>query len=270
MPAVPLLLVDGTGLAWRAACGFPARIRSRSGVDITAVFGFFALLRKTHRELMPHAEIAVCFDSETAPNPRRDAFAGYKARTAGRRAHPPYEWHDAICAGLDALSIQWCESRAYEADDDIATLTASLGTRRVMVMSADHDFLQLVDRRVRLITPRRIYAVGDVVDRFAVHPRQWCDFRALTGDPSDCIPGVFGIGPKRAAYVLHRSRALEDARIPDTWWGRRLRDEHDEALRWRELIRLRRDQDVAVDPRGARTPELPKAAEICELLGLWS
>lgn len=269
MPVVPLLLVDGTGLAWRAACGFPARIRSRSGIDITAVFGFFALLRKTHRELLPNAEIVVCFDSEIAPNPRRDAFAGYKARNVEPRDHPPYEWHDVICAGLDALSIQWCEAQAYEADDDIATLVESQGGRRVAVMSADHDLIQLVARSVRLITPRRVYGVGDVLDRFAVHPRQWCDYRALTGDPSDSIPGVFGIGPKRAASLLHRRRALEDARIPDTWWGRRLREEHDNALRWRDLIRLRRDQDVALDRREVRTPEIPKAADICDVLELW-
>ena len=269
MPAVPLLIVDGTHLAWRAACGFPARIRSRSGTDITAVFGFFALLRKTHRELWPGAEIVVCFDSETAPNPRRDDFVDYKPWTPAPATPAPFPWFAAIGDGLDALSVQWCEAVAYEADDDIATLVAALAGRRIGIMSADHDFLQLVDRRVRLITPRRIYGVSDVIDRFAIHPRQWCDYRALTGDPSDNIPGIWGIGAQRAAYVLHRRRVLENARIPDTWWGRRLRDEHAAAVRWRELVRLRVDQDTGVDPTGHRTRELPRAAEVCELLGLW-
>jgi DNA polymerase-1 len=269
MPAVPLLIVDGTSLAWRAACGFPARIRSRSGVDITAVFGFFALLRKTHRELVPNAEIVVCFDSETAHNPRREQFAEYKPWTPSTRPHAPFEWHEAICLGLDGLSVRWCEARSYEADDDIATIVTALDGRSAAVMSADHDFIQLVTRRVRLVTPRRMYGVREVMDRFDVHPRQWCDYRALTGDPSDNIPGVRGIGPKRAAYVLHRYRSLEVARVPDNWWGRRITEAHADTLRWRDLVRLRRHQQVELQPTGRCTPELPKAAEVCELLGLW-
>lgn len=271
MPRVPLLVVDGTNLAWRAACGFPARIKSRSGIDITAAFGFFALLRKTHRELLPGSELVVCFDSEAAPNPRRDAYKEYKNRLGApdESNRAPFEWFPAIWEGLDALSIQWCETLAYEADDDIATLVAGATARAVGVMSSDHDFLQLVDRRVRLITPRRIYRTGDVVERWSVHPRQWCDFRALTGDPSDGIPGIRGIGPKRAAYVLHRRRALENARLPETWWGRRLEEKYEEALRWRDLLRLRSDQGVDIEPTGRRTRELPIAAHICEVLGLW-
>lgn len=270
MPRVPLLIVDGINLAWRASCGFPARIRSRSDVDITAVFGFFALLRKTHRQRCPDSEIIVCFDSEFAVNPRRDQFGDYKRGTsADERGRAPFEWIPSIYTGLDALSIQWTEARSYEADDDIATLASALAGRGVRVMSSDHDFLQLVERRVRLIAPRRTYGVGDIVERFSVHPRQWCDFRALTGDPSDNIPGVRGVGLKRAAYVLHKHRVLETARVPDTWWGRRIREEQDLAVRWRDLVRMRVDQDVGVEPTGRPTRELPLAAQICELLKLW-
>src|SRR5207245_2022762 len=120
------------------------------------------------------------------------------------------------------LSIPWCESASFEADDDIATLVALIEARRTAIMSMDYDFLQLVSRNVHVIAPWRTYAVGDVMSRFGIHPRQWCDYRALTGDPSDNVPGIRGIGPKRAAYVLHRRRVLETARIPDTWWGSRL------------------------------------------------
>lgn len=269
MPAVPLLVVDGTGLAWRAACGFPRRVRSRSGADITAVFGFFALLRKTHREVAPGSEVVVCFDSEVAKNPRTCLFPDYKARKAYPRQFTPFDWLPAIQDGLDLVSVQWCEARSWEADDDIASVVAGLDGRRAAVMSADRDFLQLVSRRARLITPTRVYRVGDVLERYSIHPAQWCDFRALTGDPSDNIPGVRGIGPKRAAYVLRGRRTLESARVPDTWWGRRVRGEHERALRWRDLIRLRSEQHVGVEPLARSTPELPKAADVCQMLRLW-
>ena len=270
MPVVPLLVVDGTGLAWRAACGFPRRVTSRSGIDITAVFGFFALLRKTHRELAAGSEIVVCFDSEHAVNPRLETFPGYKARKDYPRPFTPYDWLPTICQGLDLLSIAWCAAQTWEADDDIATLAARANNRRVAILSNDRDFLQLVDRRVRLITSTRTYRVGDVIDRYAVHPRQWCDYRALTGDSADDIPGIRGVGPRRAANLFHRHRTLETARIPDTWWGRRMRDELHTALGWRELIRLRTDQTVDIEWLGRRTPELPKAAELGEALRLWA
>lgn len=207
--------------------------------------------------------------SETATNPRRADYLDYKPWTPEPRDHTPFEWLPTIAGGLDAVSVQCSEARSYEADDDVATLAASASSRRVGIMSADQDFLQLVDRRVRLLTPRRIYSVADVVQRFDIHPRQWCDYRALTGDPSDNVRGIRDIGPKRAAYVLYRRRAIETARIPDTWWGRRLRDEQAAAIRWRDLMTLRTDQDVALAPTGHGTRELPKAAQICDLLSLW-
>lgn len=268
MPHHPLLVVDGMNLAWRAACGFPARITTRSGVDITAAFGFFALLRKTHREGFPNAEIVVAFDAETAHNPRRETFDRYKPWMPAP-SRTPFEWIPAIQDGLNALSIPWSDCHTYEADDHIATVIATAQPRSAVIMSADHDFVQLVGRRVRLLTPRRLFKVGDVFDRYGVHPRQWCDFRALTGDPSDNIPGIRGIGPTRARYVLHRGRTLDNARIPDTWWGRRIVDEHDAALRWREIIRLRPDQETTITPVDSPTPELPKAADVCRVLGLW-
>jgi DNA polymerase-1 len=233
------------------------------------VFGFFALVRKTHRELAPGSEIVVCFDSETATNPRRSHFPDYKAGKWYQRELTPFDWLPAIYEGLDRLSVQWCEAQSWEADDDIATLVGGINGRSAAIMSADRDFLQLVSRQVRLITPTRTYRVADVLERYSVHPTQWCDFRALTGDPSDNIPGVRGIGPKRAAYLLHRRRTLETARLPDNWWGRRLRDEYEQALQWRDLIRLQHDQRTGVECLGRPSPELPRAALVCELLDLW-
>lgn len=262
-------MVDGTGLGWRAACGFPRRVRSRGGADITAVFGFFALLRKTHRELAPGSEIVVCFDAEIAPNPRRSHFPNYKQRSAYPREFTPFDWLPVIFEGLELLSVPWCEAQRWEADDDIATLVSELDGRRGAVMSADRDFLQLVSRGVRLITPTRVYRVADVVERYSIHPGQWCDFRALMGDPSDNIPGIRGIGPKRASYLLRGRRTLETAHVPETWWGRRLVAEYEGALRWRDLIRLHRDQHVRLQPLARPTPELPKAADVCEILRLW-
>lgn len=205
--------------SWRAACGFPRRVCSRDGSDITAVFGFFALLRKTHREGAWFGDRRLLRLRDGGREPRTGQFPGYKARPAYPRDFTPFEWLATIQNGLDLLSVSWCEVQSWEADDDIASLVRRLHGRRAAIMPADHDFLQLVGRRVRVVTPRRAYRVADVIGHYAVHPSQWCDFRALMGDPSDNIPGVRGVGPKWAAQVLRGRRTLEWARVPNTWWG---------------------------------------------------
>ncbi|MBM7788788.1 5'-3' exonuclease [Tenggerimyces flavus] len=80
MAYVPLLLVDGHNLLWRAWYGFPARIRNRDKTrDVTGVFGFFALLRVATRDLPDQPEIVVVFDGENAWGERQEIHPQYKA-----------------------------------------------------------------------------------------------------------------------------------------------------------------------------------------------
>jgi DNA polymerase-1 len=107
---------------------------------------------------------------------------------------------------LTAVGITWIELHDHEADDVIATLThaATATGRPVACYSGDRDFLQLLDYpQVSIINPhRRRLAAAEVTSRYRVAPGQWPDYRALTGDPSDNIPGVPGVGPKTAAQLL--------------------------------------------------------------------
>jgi DNA polymerase-1 len=270
-----LVLVDGQNLLWRAAYGFPARIRTRAGEDVTAPFGFFALLRKGLRDFGHPSECLVVFDGESGWNQRLTAFPDYKA---GRRGGDvaPISWLPAVQSGLTELGIAWQGSVDCEADDVIATLTGSV-RRRVAVMSTDKDFHQLLSRRVsQLNTARgqahRLITALDVAERFRVAPEQWCDYVALLGDPSDGIPGIRGIGRKRAAVLLEGGARLEDlmplGRLVGAH-GRRLDREFDDALRWRTLVRLRTDAGVTVTPTGRPTPELPLAARVLEAQEIW-
>lgn len=202
----PLLVVDGHHLLYRSWWGFSdRRITSRDGSrDLTGVFGFLAILRKTHLEETPDHEIVVVFDGENAAATRQSQDAGYKANRADAD-HTPIRSLQMVKDGLDTAGVPWIELDDHEGDDVIATLTGTAvdDGREVICYSGDRDLLQLAAHSVTILNPaRRRITPDDVLTRHRVHPRQWPDFRALTGDPSDNIPGVRGIGPKTAADLL--------------------------------------------------------------------
>lgn len=275
-PETPwLVLVDGQNLLWRAAFGFPARIRTSAGVDVTAPFGFFALLRKALRDLGQPTECLVVFDGETGWNGRLAAFPAYKADR--RNADfSPLAWLPDLQEALTALGIAWQESLDCEADDVIATLAAT-ASRRVVVMSTDKDFHQLLSSRVSQLNTSRGAAHRMITDlgvheRFGIVPDQWCDYVALVGDRSDGIPGIWGIGRKRAAALLDGGGHLEDlertGRLVGAH-GRHLLEQFAAALRWRSLVRLRTDAGVTITVTGRPTPELPLAARVLVSHGIW-
>src|SRR5579859_2703916 len=108
MIMAPLVLVDGHNLLWRAAFGFPARITSRSGIDRTAIFGFFALARAATKYLDEQAEWVVCFDGQYGTKSRQSEDASYKSnRQQGDISH--LATLPSIKEGLALLGIQWVE-----------------------------------------------------------------------------------------------------------------------------------------------------------------
>ena len=272
----PLLAVDGHHLLYRSWWGFSdRRITSRDrSRDLTGVFGFLAILRKTHLEMAADHEIVVVFDGENAAASRRDHDSSYKA-TRADADHTPIKSLRMVKDGLDAAGIAWLELDDHEGDDVLATLThtARASNRAVTCYSGDRDLLQLAAATVTILTPaRRRITAEDVHARHRVTPAQWPDYRALTGDPSDNIPGVRGIGPKIAADLLAGGIHLDDLRDSGRLRGTRgqaVTNSWPHVLTWRDLIRL--DQHVSLnDPStGKPTPAMPRAATILEDLKLW-
>ncbi len=270
-----LLLVDGHNLLWRAAFGFPARITSRDSRDITAEFGFFALLRVGQRELS-EAECIVCFDGQYGPAKRQSLNPDYKA-TRIEADMSPIKALPAIKAGLESVGVLWIEFEDKEADDLIASLCAQSSPREAFIMSTDKDFSQLLDERVFILNTsrkqgHRIFRRDDLLQRHAVTPEQWCDFRALMGDPADNISGVPGIGKKTAARLLDGGKNLEEldqGRKAEGRAGLNLRERWSQVLRDRDLMRLKSDIKLASHLTGAATAELPTAAKVLEGISLW-
>ncbi|MEW1633510.1 5'-3' exonuclease H3TH domain-containing protein [Streptomyces sp. NPDC093801] len=282
VPPAPLLLVDGFNLLWRGHFGFPSPVFSLDkSRNLTGLFAFFALLRASIRDDLDVGPVEVCvvLDGERGSAGRKDADAGYKAnREETPAALEPLQFLAPMREALDGYGIAWVEIDDAEADDVIATLTRAHIDRPVRIMSADQDYYQLLDgERVRIINrsrkaSKRIITDVEVVDRYGVTPAQWPDYRALTGDVSDNIPGVKGVGAKTAAALLAGGITLDSLRDSGRLSGAKgeaIVRQWADVLRWRQLSRMRHDVATGWQPTGLPSPTLPKPADVVEKLGLW-
>jgi DNA polymerase-1 len=260
-----LFLVDGNNLLWRAAHGYPAPFAAGDGRDLTPLFRFITLLRRALGTYGVFAECVVCFDGADAWADRLDVDASYKSNRSYEDKDLSFMgWLPEIRAALDGAGVANLETADSEADDVIATLAARAGARPVRVLSTDRDYYQLIGPSTLVVNPRGRPALVDeaaLVAQFGVTARQWCDLRAIAGDPSDGIPGLAGIGMSKAALLLAGGKTLEDIRDA-------IEDHYEDALRWRDLIRLRTDVDLEFRPTGVATPRLPAPSAFCEALGL--
>ncbi|MBO0802841.1 MAG: hypothetical protein J2P25_07170 [Nocardiopsaceae bacterium] len=272
----PLMAVDGHHLLYRAWFGFSERrVMSSDGQDLTGVFGFIALLRKAHLEAAPDHEIVVAFDAENAAAARQARDSRYKESRAGAD-HTAIRSLGMVRQCLDAAGIRWAEVAGAEGDDLLATLTdaASADNRPVTCYSGDKDLYQLLSDEVSILTPaRRRVIAGDLPSSHGVTADQWPDYRALTGDPSDGIPGIRGIGPRTAASLLEGGIHLEHLRDSPRLSRPRCREiagRWDELVTWRDLIRLNTHVPLPDGLlSGWTTPPLPRAAEILDQVSLW-
>jgi 5'-3' exonuclease len=155
-------------------------------------------------------------DADWRPQWRVELISSYKAHrvadgTAGTEEVPDTlsPQVPVIEAVLDAVGIARVGVPGYEADDVIGTLAAR-APGQVAIVTGDRDLFQLVDdaRGVRVLYPRKGVGDCDLIDeaaieeRYGVAARQYADFAALRGDPSDGLPGVKGIGEKTAAQLV--------------------------------------------------------------------
>ncbi|WP_407671588.1 DNA polymerase I [Nocardia aurantiaca] len=200
-----LLLLDGHSLAYRAFYALPAEnFKTHSGQTTNAVYGFTAMLINLLRDEKP-THVAAAFDVSRKTF-RTEAFPEYKAN----RITTPDEFKGQVETTqevLGALGIPVMAIEGYEADDIIATLAAQAVPEgfRVLIVTGDRDALQLVDDNVTVLYPKKgvseltRFTPAAVEEKYGLTPRQYPDFAALRGDPSDNLPGIPGVGEKTAA-----------------------------------------------------------------------
>jgi len=212
----PLLVVDGDSLAHRAFHALPSSIRDGAGRPANMIVGFGNMLVTVWDSVRPRATV-VGFDTLTVPTYRHEAFAAYQS---GREFPPELtEQLDRLPELVGAMGFAWGKAPGYEADDFLgaAVATEEAAGGEAIVLTSDRDMFQLVSERTTVLQPTKgvseMTRVGpdEVRERYDVEPEQVPDFIALRGDPSGKLPGARGVGPKKAAAVLHQYGTLEAA-----------------------------------------------------------
>ncbi len=218
-----LLLIDGNAILHRAYHALPP-LTNTKGEVINAAYGFFSMLLNVLQDQKPEY-LVVCFD-RAAPTIRQNMYAGYHAH----RPQLPDDFVPQIVLVhelLEKMKVAVFELDGYEADDLIGTIAerSVKDTKdiEVVVLTGDRDMLQLVNPRVKVLMPligiskTILLDEAAVEEKYGVHPKQFIDYKALIGDPSDGYPGVTGIGPKTASSLLQKYGTFENLyqKIPD-------------------------------------------------------
>jgi 5'-3' exonuclease len=214
------LLVDAASLIYRALFSTPDTVRAPDGTPMNSAHGFLGMLGRLIADRDPDF-ICCAADEDWRPEWRVRLIETYKAE----RAEPDSPQAQAerqlapqvpvIFELLALCGIPVVGHPEYEAEDVIGTLAAR-APGRVAIVSGDRDLFQLVrDPVVFVLYPKRGVSDMDRVDeayveaRYGIPGRAYRDYAVLRGDPSDGLPGVRGIGEKRASALLARYGSLE-------------------------------------------------------------
>jgi DNA polymerase-1 len=264
-----VFLIDGNNFIYRAFHGLPS-LTAPGGTPVNAVHGFVRMVQAIRKDYAPEVLLAV-FD-HGGPGHRNALYPAYKAQ----RPPPPEDLVPQlplIRGATAALGLPMVEQPGVEADDIIATyaMQAQKAGKRVIIVSTDKDLMQLVDVGDEQRPPillwdsmkNRLIGPADVLEKWGVLPPRLGDLLALTGDSSDNIPGVPGIGPKTAAALLEEFGSLEQlltaAPTIKQQKRRELLETHAAGARLsRQLVELLRD--LTVPPLDTMTDKGPDPA----------
>ncbi|MFD7069417.1 DNA polymerase I [Streptomyces sp. NPDC059913] len=254
-----LLLMDGHSLAYRAFFALPAEnFTTGSGQPTNAVYGFASMLANTLRDEAP-THFAVAFDV-SRKTWRSEEFPEYKAN----RSKTPDEFRgqvELIGELLDAMHVDRFAVDGFEADDVIATLAtqAEAAGFEVLIVTGDRDSFQLITDNVTVLYPTKgvseltRFTPAKVEEKYGLSPRQYPDFAALRGDPSDNLPGIPGVGEKTAAKWINQfgsfDELVERAEEVKGKAGQNFRDHLDAVRLNRRLTEMVRDVELPKTPQ---------------------
>lgn len=213
-PIKHLVLIDGHHLMYRAYWAIPRTLKTSGGEQVNAVFGMASMLLHILRIEQPD-NLVVCFDAgeETFRHQENETYKDGRAETPDDF----YVQIPRIMQLVDAFGIPHTSNKQFEADDFLCTY-ATEGEKagmRVTIVTGDRDALQIATEKIRVAIPHSGYlkteylGPDEIFAKYGIRPDQVAAYKGLTGDASDNLPGVRGIGPKTASDLLQKYDTLE-------------------------------------------------------------
>lgn len=269
-------VIDGNSLMHRAFHAVPPTMNAPDGRPTNAIFGFLNMFLKMIDAFNPDG-VVVAFD-KGKPRVRMEMLPQYKAQ------RPPMDpdlhaQFPMIKELLAALNVPILQSEGWEGDDILGTM-ARLGEQAgcdMLLVTGDRDMYQLVTEHVNVVSTRKglsdvaIMTPESVDDLYhGITPALVPDFYGLKGDTSDNIPGVPGIGPKKASALIAQYGSLDEviahADEVKGKMGENLRAHIDDALLSRKVATIRTDAPVELDFDATSFPAF-SADEVSAALG---
>lgn len=269
-------VIDGNSVMHRAFHAVPPTMNAPDGRPTNAIFGFLNMFLKMIDAFNPDG-VVVAFD-KGKPRVRMEMLPQYKAQ------RPPMDpdlhaQFPMIKELLGALNVPILQSEGWEGDDILGTM-ARLGEEAgcdMLLVTGDRDMYQLVTEHVNVVSTRKglsdvaIMTPESVDDLYhGITPALVPDFYGLKGDTSDNIPGVPGIGPKKASALIAQYGSLDEviahADEVKGKMGENLRAHIDDALLSRKVATIRTDAPVELDFEATSFPAF-SADEVSAALG---
>ena len=264
-----IAVIDGNSLMHRAFHAIMQPMSAPDGRATNALFGFFNMFIKLVEQYRPDG--IICAFDKGKPAARMEMLPAYKAQ------RPPMdpklrEQFPMVKELLGALDVPVAELEGWEGDDILGTLArrGEAAGYDMYLFTGDRDMYQLATDHVKIVSTKK--GVSDVqimtpetVDDLyhGITPELVPDFYGLKGDSSDNIPGVPGIGPKKAAALIVEYGSLDGviAHADEVAgkMGENLRAHIDDALVSREVARIRTDAPLALELSDARFPTFDPA-----------
>ena len=209
-----VMLIDGSSLIFRAFFALP-NLSNNDGVMTNGVYGFLTMYRNAFDKYKPDY-VLVAFD-RSSKTFRNDEYKDYKANRDKTPNELSYQF-GILKDVLDSMGVKYTDLDGFEADDIVGTyaeMAKEAGDRAVLI-TGDRDYLQLVDDDVLVyLTKKGVsdtveYTVEKIEEEYGITPKQLIDVKGLMGDKSDNIPGVDGIGEKRALDFIRKYGSIEN------------------------------------------------------------
>lgn len=208
------LIIDGSSLFFRAFYALPL-LKTKRGLYTNAIYGFVMMVENAIEKIKP-SHVVVCFDMK-GKTFRSDIYKDYK----GTRQKTPNELEQQwplVRDILNYMNIKILESPVYEADDIAGTLSKIASEKNFdnYLLTGDKDYFQLVNENTRVLFTRKgitemdIITVDKIKEDYGIEPLEFIELKALMGDASDNIPGIYGIGEKTGLKLIRQFHTLEN------------------------------------------------------------
>ncbi len=258
-----IAVIDGNSLMHRAYHAIQTPMFAKDGTPTNAVFGFVQMLCKFAEDAKPDA--VICAFDAGKPEFRIAEMPGYKAQRPKMddELHVQFPVMEELLA---SMRIPVVKVKGWEGDDILGTIAArdeALGFQTLLV-TGDKDACQLASDLTQIVTTKRgitdvvVYGPDEVMEKYGVTPDQFCDYLGLMGDSSDNIPGVPGVGPKKAMQLLEQYGSIEGIyeHIDELKGKQRENLVQNEQLAYlsRQIATIVRDLDFELDIEGAAFP----------------